>query len=1034
MEQIEHHEMFTKFTRYFVGGPKIVRKASKKAKKLIENIKNQKEESDAYPTFSSLEESIAYKRDYTKSSYATFEPSKVEKDWNEWWIQKRFFNISAEEALKAPKEKRFVIPWPPSNVTGYLHLGHAITAAVEDCMTRWHRMKGDKTLFVPGVDHAGIATQAVVEKKLFAEQGIKKADLGREKFVAEVYKWKDHSCARIVEQLKSMSCSTDWDRFIFTMDEPRNKAVNEAFARLYEMGVIYRANRLVNWSCSLRTAISDIEVNYEEINKPTKFQVPGHPSWYEFGTLTEFAYKTKDGTDEIVVATTRIETMLGDTAVAVHPDDKRYQHLIGKELVHPFISTRSLKVIADAELVDMNFGTGAVKITPAHDPNDFVCGNKHGLEFVTIFNDDGTLNDNGGKYKGMLRYEVRLQIWKDLEEMKLLRGKKPHAMRLGFCDRSGDVIEPMVKPQWYVKMTDDLIKHMLDVVKTGDLKITPAIYQNVWNGWVNKLEDWCVSRQLWWGHRIPAYLVKVKGAATNPNPNDGKDWIIGRDIEEATKRAEEKYGVSRDKLELTQDEDVLDTWFSSALYPFSIFGWPDKTKDLEAFYPNTILETGHDILFFWVARMVIMSYYLTDKQLPYKNVFLHSIVRDEKGEKMSKSKGNVIDPMEIIKGCSVEVLLDKIKNSALSEKEKASSIAYKKKAFAMGIPECGTDSLRFGLLSYVHHGKDINLDLNVLISVRQFCNKIWNSYKFAMMNVGNDFKYDPSNIKIDQLNLADKWILTKLNEAARSINENFTGYFYSEATCDFTNFWVDKFCDIYLEYSKIALKDEKRALITKTILFHILETGLRLLHPMMTYISEELFQKLPSWPGKPESVCIAPYPEPNANHIFEGVEQFDSLFEVITDIRKILGTINLPPKSNPPVFVAVTNQDAAGVDLITTFGDFISNLSKTGEVKVLTAGESAPKGCISVLSAKNFTLHVEVIKFIKVDEEIKKIQKTISEKDKAVETLKKKMEAKDYTSKVPEDVRVKDQEKLDLYEAELTTLRGNIATFEKMTK
>lgn len=409
MEQIEHHEMFTRFGTYFVGGPKVVRKTSKRAKKLIDNLKTAKEDGvEHYPTFTTLEESIAFKRDMTKSNWSVFDPSKVEKDWNKWWLEKKFFSMSAEEALKAPHDERFVIAWPPSNVTGYLHLGHAITAAVEDGMARYYRMLGHKTVFVPGVDHAGIATQAVVEKKLLKETGKTKNDLGREAFVAEIYKWKDHSCQRICEQLNSMAISADWDRFIFTMDEKRNIAVNEAFVRLFDMGVIYRANRLVNWSSSLKTAISDMEVNYIDIEKPTKFQVPGHSSWYEFGTLTEFAYKIKGSDEEIVVATTRIETMLGDTAVAVHPDDKRYQHLIGKELIHPFIPTRHLKIIADAELVDMNFGTGAVKITPAHDPNDFVCGNKHGLEFVTIFNDDGTLNENGGKYKGKLRYDVRV--------------------------------------------------------------------------------------------------------------------------------------------------------------------------------------------------------------------------------------------------------------------------------------------------------------------------------------------------------------------------------------------------------------------------------------------------------------------------------------------------------------------------------------------------------------------------------------------------------------------------------------------------
>lgn len=820
MEQIEHHEMFTRLVKYFPGGPKIARKTSKRAKKLIENIKTSKEDgADLYPAFKTLDESIAFKRDHTKSNWPTFDPSKVEKDWNKWWVEKEFFKMTVEEASTVPASERFIIAWPPSNVTGYLHLGHAITAAVEDCMVRWHRMRGHKACFVPGVDHAGIATQAVVEKKLFAEKGLKKTDLGREKFVEEIYKWKDHSCERIIQQLQSMGVSTDWDRFVFTMDDDRNTSVNEAFCRLYEMGVIYRANRLVNWSCSLKTAISDMEVNYEDVNKPTKFSVPNHPSKYEFGTLTEFAYKVKDSDEEIVVATTRIETMLGDTAVAVHPEDPRYKHLIGKELIHPFCPTRSLKVICDSELVDMNFGTGAVKITPAHDPNDFICGQKHKLEFITILNDDGTFNENGGKYQGMLRYEVRIKIVKDLEEMKLLRGKKPHAMRLGFCDRSGDVIEPMVKPQWYIKMTPELIQHLMSIVKTKELNITPAVYENVWNSWVGKLEDWCISRQLWWGHRIPAYLIKNKAdAGHNPNPNDGKDWVIARTYEEAVKQAEQKYGTTADNLEITRDEDVLDTWFSSGLYPFSIFGWPEKTPDLETFYPNSILETGHDILFFWVARMCIMAYYLTDKQIPFKEVFLHSIVRDEKGEKMSKSKGNVIDPLEIINGCSLDVLLDKIKNSALSDKEKTSATVSRKKDFAAGIPECGTDALRFGLLNYIHHGKDINLDLNVLISLRQFCNKIWNSYKFAMMNVGSDFKYDPAAIQADKLNLADKWILTKLNKATSDINKQLEGYFFSEATSTFQVLWVDCFCDYYLEYSKIALKDESRAHITRTIL------------------------------------------------------------------------------------------------------------------------------------------------------------------------------------------------------------------------
>lgn len=1032
MEPIEHSEMFTRLSRYFAGGPNVVKKASKKAKKMIENLKADVG-TDAYPTFDTLAESIAFKRDASKSNWATYDPKKVERDWNKWWVEEKYYSMSPEEAATVPEEQRFTIAWPPSNVTGYLHIGHAFTAAIEDGLSRWNRMSGKKVLFVPGVDHAGIATQAVVEKRLFQEQGIKKADIGREKFVAEVYKWKDHSCEKIKQQLQSMGVSTDWDRFIFTMDEPRNEAVNEAFARLYEMGVIYRANRLVHWSCSLRTAISDLEVEMEDIPKPTKMQVPGHSSYYEFGVLIHFAYKTKEGNEEIVVATTRIETMLGDTAVAVHPEDPRYKHLIGKELVHPFVPNRVIKVIGDSVLVDMNFGTGAVKVTPAHDPNDFLCGERNNLEFINILNDNGTINENGGKYKDMLRYDVRVQIVKDLTELGLFRDKTPNPMKLGICQRSGDVVEPVVKPQWYIRMTPDLKEHMLSSVKSKALHIIPEVYENTWNGWINNLEDWCISRQLWWGHRIPAYLVKNKSDPTHiPNPNDGKDWIIGRDLEEATKQAEAKYKTDRSNLELTQDEDVLDTWFSSALYPFSIFGWPHKTKDLETFYPNTILETGADIIFFWVARMVIMGYYLTDKQLPYKKVFLHNIVRDSNGEKMSKSKGNVIDPLEIIDGCTLDVILNKINQSSLSDKEKKASIEKKKKEFPLGIPECGSDALRFGLLNFVHHGKDINLDLELLISHRQFCNKIWNSIRFVLSSIAPDFKYDITSLKTEELTLADKWVLTKLQDATKAINENFAGYYFSEATTEFQRFWVNTFCDVYMEYSKLALKDATKVHTTSTILFHIVETGLRLLHPLMIYLSEELYQKLPNWQGKSNTVSLAPYPQHNPAFVFEGVDSFQSILDVVTDIRRIIGKMNLPAKSEPLVFVSVAGDEPKLSGYLATYLHAISVQAKSGPVAIIKAADPAPKGCASVLSSKVLTVHVEVSKFINVNDEIKKIEKQIAEKQKSIDANTTRMGKPEY-AKVPDNVKAQDKEKMALLEAEISTLRASIDTLKQVS-
>jgi valyl-tRNA synthetase len=647
------------------------------------------------------------KKDTSTEMLPAYHPQAVEAAWDSWWTKSGFYTAAPEEAQKAGEEGRFVMVIPPPNVTGSLHLGHALTSSVEDCLTRWHRMHGRPTMWLPGTDHAGIATQTVVEKRLKKERGVSRHDLGREGFVKEVWSWKETYGNRITEQLRHLGVSTDWSREAFTMDDKLSVAVREAFVRLHEQGLIYRDNRLVNWCCTLRSAISDIEVEYIELEKRTKLAVPGHnPEMkYEFGCLTSFAYKVvgSETDEEIVVATTRPETMLGDSAVAVHPEDARYKHLHGRLLQHPFFPDRQIPVITDAELVDMSFGTGAVKITPAHDPNDFICGKKHGLKFITVISEDGKINENGGEFSGLLRYDARYAVTKALEEKKLLRGKADNKMRLGVCSRTGDVIEPLMKPQWYVRC-GGMAARAAEASRSGELTILPEMHRSVWYHWMDNIQDWCVSRQLWWGHRIPAYRITVAGRAGG-NELDSDNWVVARSEAEAAEIAARRFGVPVGDISLRQDDDVLDTWFSSGLFPFSTFGWPNEEHpDYKAFYPNTLLETGHDILFFWVARMVMMGLQLTGK-LPFRTVYLHAMVRDKYGRKMSKSLGNVIDPMEVIYGCSLEELHQKIRDGNLPAKEVETAIKGQKLDFPDGIPECGADALRFGLLAYTVQGE-----------------------------------------------------------------------------------------------------------------------------------------------------------------------------------------------------------------------------------------------------------------------------------------------------------------------------------------
>lgn len=617
----------------------------------------------------------------------------------------------------------FVIPIPPPNVTGKLHCGHALATSLQDVMIRWHRMKGYTTLYLPGCDHAGIATQAVVEKMLARREGKTRHDLGRPAFIERTMEWKNEYHQALTHTLKRLGGSFDWTREAFTMDKNLSRAVTETFVRMHEDGLIYRSNRLVNWCTQLNTALSSLEVDNKELTGRTLLSVPGYERKVEFGVITHFKYPLEGSDDFIEVATTRPETMLGDTGIAVHPKDERYKHLVGKKAKHPFVD-RLLPIIAD-EYVDPEFGTGAVKLTPAHDANDFNLGKKHNLPFINILTDDGKMNHNTGSFEGQKRFDVRYTIVDALTEKGLYVKKEDNPMKVPICSRSSDVIEPIMKPQWWMKM-EGLAKSAVEVVEKGELKIHPANSEKVYKHWMNNIQDWCLSRQLWWGHQIPAYFVKLEGEQGDRSNDDL--WVTGRTEEEARQKAEKLFAGKEFSLE--RDEDVLDTWFSAGLWPFSTLGWPEKTQDFKKLFPTSVLETGWDILFFWVARMVIFSLHLTGK-VPFHEVYCHSLIRDSEGRKMSKSLGNVIDPVDIMDGITLPKLHEQLHTGNLDPKEVKMAEKYQKTSFPQGIPECGADALRMALVGYTTGGGDISFDVNVIHGYRRFCNKMFQATKYV---------------------------------------------------------------------------------------------------------------------------------------------------------------------------------------------------------------------------------------------------------------------------------------------------------------
>lgn len=989
----------------------------KKAK--VEKKKKEEEEEEPFVNTTPKGE----KKDLTVPMSSTgYNPIAVEAAWYDWWNAQGFFSPQLTPDGKPKPEGLFVIPSPPPNVTGSLHIGHALTVAIQDTLVRWNRMRGLTTLFVPGFDHAGISTQSVVEKRLYKSSGQTRHDLGREKFLETVWEWKEEYQGRITNQLQRLGGSYDWERVAFTMDEGLSKAVIENFCRLHEDGILYRANRLVNWCVRLNTTLSNLEVDQKQLTGRTLLNVPGYDikERFEFGVIVSFGYPIEGSDEKIVVATTRPETMLGDTAIAVHPDDARYKHLHGKFAVHPFLDRR-IPIVCDDIVVDMEFGTGAVKITPAHDPNDYEVGVRHKLEFINLMNDDGTYNENAGeKFKGMKRFHVRTAIVQALKDAGLYVDTADNAMQIPICSKSGDIIEPVLKPQWWVNCKP-LAEEAIQRTRAGELQINPKSSENEWYRWLEGIQDWCISRQLWWGHRCPAYFVRIEGQTQDAN--DGKHWVVGRNIEQATERAKVLAGDA--KFVLEQDEDVLDTWFSSGLWPFSIQGWPDKTLDFERFYPSTLLETGWDILFFWVARMVLLGIKLTG-QMPFKEVYCHAMIRDAHGRKMSKSLGNVIDPIDVIQGLSLEKLHEKLYEGNLDEKEIVKAKAGQKKDFPKGIPQCGTDALRFALCAYSSGGRDINLEILRVEGYRKFCNKIFNATKFAMLKLDEKFVPEPAAKPTGKEGLVEKWILHKLNIAAEETNKQLAERNFMLATTAAYQFWLYELCDVYIEAMKLMTNE-----YAQQTLYTCLDQGLRLLHPFMPFVTEELWQRLPRRPNdSTPSIMASTYPVFDSSLVFEDANRdFELVFNAIKNGRSLAASYNL--QNDIQFFIRVSSDNEAAL-FESQLPTIVSLTKNCKGAKVVRTLEEVPPGCGSDLLTPTVVIHVLVRGLVDLDTEIAKCEKKIALAQMALDKILKTVAQPEYKETVPEAARLAYDEKITTYKADIENLNISKEMFAKL--
>ncbi|CAM3083655.1 valine--tRNA ligase [Paenibacillus sediminis] len=853
----------------------------------------------------------------TSEMPTTYDPKAAEQKWYKYWMDGGFF-----KAGRIPEAEPFTIVIPPPNVTGMLHIGHALDFTLQDILIRTKRMQGYDALWLPGSDHAGIATQTKVEQKL-REEGLSRYDLGREKFLDKVWEWKEKYAANIHEQWAKMGFSLDYSRERFTLDEGLSRAVREVFVKLYEKGLIYRGKYIINWDPAARTALSDIEVEYKEVQ----------------GHLYHLQYPLKDGSGHITVATTRPETMLGDTAVAVHPEDERYKHLIGKTLVLPFVN-REIPIIAD-EYVEKEFGSGAVKITPAHDPNDFEVGLRHNLPQITVMDENGTMNAAAGKYQGLDRFECRKQIVKDLQEIGVLIKIEDHLHQVGHSERTGAVVEPYLSTQWFVRMKP-LAERAIEAQKSGKgVNFVPDRFEKIYLHWIENVRDWCISRQLWWGHRIPAWYCE----------SCGELHVAHEAVEVCSKCGSH---------DLKQDEDVLDTWFSSALWPFSTLGWPEETEDLKRFYPTDVLVTGYDIIYFWVARMIFTALEFTG-EIPFKDVLIHGLVRDSEGRKMSKSLGNGVDPIDVIE-------------------------------------QYGADALRYMISTSSTPGQDLRFRWERVEQARNFANKIWNASRFALMNL-EGFTYDDIDISGD-LGTADRWILHRLNETARDITRLIDSYEFGETGRLLYNFIWDDLCDWYIEFAKLSLYSENAEAKKKTqsVLAYVLDRTLRMIHPFMPFISEEIWQHLPH---KGDTITLAEWPKYDAAfEAADAVAEMNLLMDTIRAVRNIRAEVNVPMSKK--IELLVKPGDQATLEIITRNENYIRRFCNTSEFKAALNVEIPDKAMTAVVTGAE--LYLPLSGLIDITQEIARLEKELQHLNAEVERIDKKLSNEGFVSKAPAKV------------------------------
>ncbi len=844
-----------------------------------------------------------------------YDPKQVEKKIYQQWLDGGYFH-----AQRDPAKKPFTIVIPPPNVTGQLHLGHAVDETIQDVLIRYKRMKGYSALWLPGYDHAGIATQIKVEENLRVNEGLTRFDLGREKFLDRVWDWKNKYGDRIVEQLKTLGSSCDWDRQRFTMDEGCSKAVREVFCSLYEKGLIYKGKRIINWCPHCTTALSDAEVEYEE--------KPGH--------LWHIRYPLTDGSGEVVVATTRPETMLGDTGVAVNPADERYKDIVGKTCILPLVG-REMPIVAD-EYVDMAFGTGCVKMTPCHDPNDFEVGLRHNLEQILVIDDNGCII-NGGKYNGLDRYEARKVILKDLEEQGYLVKVEDYVHNVGTCYRCHSDVEPLASDQWFVKM-EPLAKEAIRVVEDGTIQFVPDRFAKTYLNWMHNVRDWCISRQLWWGHQIPAWYCADCGHVT-----------VSR--EDACQC--EKCGSKN----ITRDPDVLDTWFSSALWPFSTLGWPDKTEDLEYFYPTDVLVTGYDIIFFWVARMIFSGMEHMKKE-PFKTVLIHGLVRDPHGKKMSKSAGNGVDPIEVI-------------------------------------DQYGADALRFNLITGNSPGNDMRFYVERCEAMRNFANKLWNAARYVMMNLTVSDAALPAELKLE-----DKWILSKLQGLIAEVNDNFDKYELGLAATKIYDFIWDSFCDWYIELTKPRLRAGDES--AQRVLLYVLTDILRLLHPFMPFITEEIYGALPH---EGEALIVETYPEFNEALSFPGEEaDFESVMAAVKAVRSRRAEMNVPPSKRPHITLVTDKTEVFRAGTV-----YMANLASAGAVNVTADAPADTAGMVTVVTG-DATIYMPMAELVDLAKERERIEKELAKAEQDIANQERKLANESFVSRAPERVVAAEREKL----------------------